>query len=354
LDSGDLKNKILEEDFNYFESKYISLNLMYNMTNVLFELTYAFNAIMDNKEKIEQYDISLHLPKIEYGRTFNIFDVCIFIIAGICKLNGFSGNIQKNARDIAYIYGYKHNAFDGTDPLEYLYKNISYKDILTGETITDAKMYAEDEWSGVDSLESFNDLFTAIKNHRNNLVNAMWNAKDINEYTAYRALYDIQMIKENTTTMFTKKDGNEAQTYMEYLRDSEPLLADILENTTSEGNNSLYSVLSHVIGRMEEYFTSLEYLDQLIDDSDVPYRALMSMINFFKSYTVDIHSFNIWYVLDSKYYNAIRLIDHLSIHNNIRINDSYGEMYYDIVHNTSQIKCHDDLCLRHELVKITE
>lgn len=94
-------------------------------------------------------------------------------------------------------------------------------------------MYAEDEWSGVDSLESFNDLFTAIKNHRNNLVNAMWNAKDINEYTAYQALYDIQMIKENTTTMFTKKDGNEAQTYMEYLRDSEPLLADILENTTS-------------------------------------------------------------------------------------------------------------------------
>ena len=352
-DSGDLKNKILEEDFNYYESKYISLNLMYNMTDVLFEITYAFNAVLDNKDKIDANFIGITLPKIEYGKVFSLFDVITFIIAGICKMNGFAGNIPDSTADITTVYGYKYKAYNG-DTLSYLYDTETYTDIVSGNVIENIKMRCEDDWEHITDVGTFNTLFEEIKAHRESLVKAMWETDDIHKYNAYRRLYDIQLTKDYVTTAFTKKDGTMAKSYIEYLEDSEPILANVLKESGGKGDKSLYSVLSHAIGRLEENLESLVHLDQLIDDSEVQYRALMSLINFFKSYTVDVHSFNIWYVFDSKYYNAIRLINHLTVHGDLYLHDSLNELFYDILYNKGTIETDDRINLRDELKFIWE
>lgn len=319
-DSGDLKNTILEEDFNYYESKYISLNMMYNMSDILFDITYAMGTILNQKDNIEANDISINLPRINNGRTFSLFNAAVFIIAGLCKMNGFAGNIP-DANAIFSIYGYNRTDFpeltDGRtiaafkawqnrqfkNKKKYDSDDIVYDDIANGN-ITKYDDSVSDLWeNGVVSLNDFDTLFGGVKNLNDSLVEAMWETDDIDMYTAYRALHDTFMTKEYTNTMFTKKDGTVARTYLEYLNDADMDMYTIINETES---TDLYDILSHVVGRMQEEIESMENLNGLLDDSETAFKALTSLINFFKSYTVDIHSFNIWYVFDSKYYNSLR------------------------------------------------
>lgn len=390
-DSGDLKDTILEDDFNYYETKYITLNTIYNMSDIMFELTYSMRSILDQKENIDKYSVSILLPKINMDRPFSLFDIAVFIIAGLCKMNGLKGTILNSASKISHIYGYRNNAYDadmtdallyeltngaegaitGTEENPYVSgassaaadwlnrsfetthefeddENITYKDTTTQDHIVNDGNLSN-EWVGIENANEFNYLFSEIKRFENNLVTAMWNATDINQYNAYRAIYDIYMTKKAVDTMFTKSDGSIASTYLEYLEDSEVDLFSIINETEPE---DLYDILNHAVGRLQEEMDSLENLNMLTDDGNTAYDALMSLINFFKSYTVDIHNFNIWYVFDSKYYNSLRFFHKLGlIKSEMLTRDSMNYLYSDCIHSDVSSPIHDSLHLRDTITR---
>jgi hypothetical protein len=378
-DSGDLKDSILKDDFNYYESKYISLKLMYNMSDILFELTYAMRLILDQKDKIDKYSISLNLPKINMRRTFSLFDIAVFILAGISKMNSLEGRIYNKASEISHIYGFRFNAYESD-----LVDGLMYQ--LTGGaegaiTGTDAQPYASGAWAAdtvwqerdfaarrqypdsisdtvgdksvntswnrISTADEFNELFGEIKNFEDKLVTAMWETDDINQYNAYRAIYDIYMTKSSVDTMFTKSDGSIATTYLDYLSDADPELYKVINDTDKD---NLYDVMNHAINRIEDELNNIENLNLLIDDGDTAYASLISLINFFKSYTVDIHSFNVWYLFDSKYYNALRLFMKISdVQSEMLTKDFLNQLYGDCVNPSIIYPIHDKISMKENI-----
>lgn len=359
-DSGDLKNTILEEKFNYYESKYISLNMMYNMSDILFDITYAIGTILAQKGNIDRYGISLNLPRIDNNRTFSLFDTAVFIIAGMCKMNGFDGNIPNSMSSIFSIYGYNRTNFpDLTDSRtiaafnswnnrqfknrrnEYTGDDIIYENVSTGSMTKYDDSVAPIWENGVMEIEDFNTLFANVKNLNESLIEAMWETDDVDMYNAYRALHDTYMTKQYTDEMFLKSDGTVATTYLNYLQDVDQDLYGIINNTPSA---ELYDILSHAVGRMQEEIESMSNLNGVLDDSETVFKALTSLINFFKSYTVDIHAFNIWYVFDSKYYNAIRLFGKLGLITSEMLTKTEMDfLYNDCAHITTTMETNDSI-----------
>lgn len=369
-DSGDLKNTILEEQFNYYESKYITLNMMYNMSDIMFDTTYSLGLMLDQKENIDAFGIGIPLSRVSTEREFSLFDVVVFVMAGLSKMNGFAGNIPTTGSAIASIYGYNRSDFnDLSDPQaqaaiqawynrnfkgKYKYDDsaIQFDDIINGG-ITEYDEYVSSIWyDDIVDAESFNDLFTNVKNLKENLENAMWETDDINMYTAYRALYDIYMTKEYTNKAFTKSDGTIATTYLDYLSDADQDLYNVISSTDG---GDMYDILSHAIGRLQEEIESMDNLNMLLDDSETAYKAITSLINFFKSYTVDIHTFNIWYVFDSKYYNAIRLFGKFgTIESNMLGKTEMNTIYSDCVTGHSIIPFDGKIMMPDKLTIIRE
>jgi hypothetical protein len=66
----------------------------------------------------------------------------------------------------------------------------------------------------------------------------------------------------------------------------------------------------------------LEYLFILTDTNSPVFKSLSELLKFFKSYTVDMTSFNILYLFDSRYYNMIKLISDIK---SVKVHIDYDE-----------------------------
>ena len=67
--------------------------------------------------------------------------------------------------------------------------------------------------------------------------------------------------------------------------------------------------IEHVIGKLNELVPEIEYLSALNGTNNNIITALVSLINFFKSYTTDLRNLNIIYKFDDKFTNKIRMVD---------------------------------------------
>lgn len=314
--------------YNYVRSKYIGLNLMYRMADVVFELTYAFNMLVNKKEEIT--DIRLPIPKVHQSNEYPLFDVIVFLIALVCKLEGFVGNIQSNPSVIENIYSFN---FDETDITEIIKKIENEKDIFNSVN--------ENERTRL--LDFFNNLtitsdsdidriYEQIRNCNTFIIDKIRNAKSIEEYRFYRNIYHVIMISENQTEMFSyvDTDGNTvmAETYAEYLEKNQPELFTSLNELTEKDNIS--TLIDHVLVQVESIFNSLDYTFFINGTNNPLFTALTSLLNFFKSYTTDIALMNVIYLFNSRYHNLIKLCDSLSItHKLSTTSDSFNLLYSD-------------------------
>ncbi len=67
-DDDELRDVMYNNDFNFEETKYLSLTMMYKMTEMLFEITYSLRMILDKKD--EENSIRLILPKLNPDKEF--------------------------------------------------------------------------------------------------------------------------------------------------------------------------------------------------------------------------------------------------------------------------------------------
>lgn len=373
-DAGDLKESLLKEDFNYYESKYITLNMMYKMTEIMFDISYSLHMIFDQKDNIKNYLINVALPKVDNDQEFSLFDTAIFIIAGLCKLNGFTGNIPTEASDINHIYAFRKDAYseDRLDGLLYRITGSPAKPDHSGAVAIDNSWddrYKEaknkypdptptyqtqsgsatldngisDSWE-ITSAEEFNTLFARVKDFKDDILNAMWEATDVNQYTAYKAIYDIYMTKSAVDETFTKSDGTIASTYLDYLHDTNITLYSAINNT--EGDD-LYDLMVHAVSVLEDAISNIQHMHTILDDNDTGLDSLVALVTFFKSYTVDVPSFNVWYILGDKHWNSIRFFDALTrMDVKAYPRDELDQIYGDNIHEVVKCNRRDQLTTR--------
>ena len=166
---------------------------------------------------------------------------------------------------------------------------------------------------------------------------------DIKVFRAYQDLYRTLMIKKETTKAFKLNNGLVAISYMEYVRDKLPHIADYIDLLEKD---ECGVIIEHILGKLNELIPSLTYLSTLNGVNNNIVDCIIELIKFFKSYTVDLRNLNVVYVFDDPYWNRIRTIENLGLHVKIQPREKPQE-YNDInfVHSNYDVREKVKLCV---------
>lgn len=318
-EDDDLKNFLLDSEFNYVETKYLNMNIIYKLTEMLFECMYVFRLVIDKKEELRYVDIEL--PKIIFDTKVNLFDAVILMCALICRKNNLRGNILHTPSKIMSVLGFDFNE-DFAVIRQYIRDNSRY---------LDQKLLSFIEKMNITKPDDVNELYSNIKEFNDFVINKMAKSQNIKEYQAYKKLFTTLMVTTETEELFRKKNGVVATTFMEYLADSNPDLYSIALNMEDD---KISESIDHIISKINELITSLRYLFIINDSNNIVLNAVIKLIRFFKSYTTDLLSMNIFYLMDSKYYNLIKLIHDIKyMEKTMGMYESLGLNYTDLIHS---------------------
>jgi len=291
----DLREALYNTEFNYVETKFLNMNIMYKLTEMLFEVIYTFRMLVDKKTEVDR--ITIQLPKIFDKKEIKLFDLAIFLSALLCKKNKMSGNILHTPSKILSVMGFNFSA-DMNKVREYIDKNPR---LFDRETL---KRYLER--LNIYNPQDVNAVFTNVKKFNDFIVDKMAKSQNIEEYRAYQQLHKTLMITNETTDLFKKDDGTIAETFLDYLEYRD---FDLYTFVTTCDESKISEYIEHGLFKLNELMTTLKYTYILNDSNNALLNAVITLIRFFKSYTTDLSNFNILYLMDSRYYNMIKLIN---------------------------------------------
>lgn len=362
----EVKQILYESEYNYAESKYLSVNVSFKLSEVMFECIYFINMCLDKKNEMHKVQVSL--PKILGNTTVSIFDAVVACCTLLSKKHGLCGEIVHESSDILFV-----NGFDFESGIDSIKDDISTQRALS-ETKTpvaefkrkvlgfnfdaDFDEIREEIISNrflnsnlveyisnlqVYNAESINRLYKNVYNLRDELTNAMAAATDIRAYQAYKKLYQTLFLKEATNKIFaigTDENGEPkfASTYRDYLRYINPELYTALDEAVGlsgdmespfspwnekrefsnpdsawNGNkDKATGYISHILARLNAVVEDLRNLYNLNDVTGGSINALITLIRFFKSYTTDMIGLNVVYLFNTRALNMMKLLDHIA------------------------------------------
>lgn len=346
-ETEELKEELYGRDYTYIDTKYISITVMQNLTKMLYETSYYLNLIIDHKNTTVPMDQRIfNSDSMKYGTDYlyinldrfstvpvSIFDSVMILCALVSKKNGMKGNIIiKSPAQILSVLGFNFDLnFDlireNIQKYKRIFKNqeiLKYLDLLDIRTVKD-----------------IDTLYNNFKNFAEFCADRIANTTDINEYKAYKELYKVFTVRKDTTELFTMSDGNVAETYLEYLYDKLPVIAEKIDNMHKD-KTGIY--IEHVLGKLNELIPEIEYLNTINGTNNNIVQAILGLINFFKSYTIDLRTLNILYMFDNKMLNKIYMIDDPRLFITLYPTDSYPT-YSDILKTTIMFDKHDNLVI---------
>ena len=321
-----LYEQLYESEYNYYESKYLGLSLSFRLSEVMFESVYLINMIFDKKDEMKD-NIMVSIPKITNStEEITLFDATVLLCAIICKYHGIKGNILYDPSKILHIMGFD---FDNNwNLLQEMIMNDKYlsqaidsdgnnkiiKDILPIECV---------------NAETLNKVYDNHMDLLEYITEKLSTTQDINEYRAYKQLYNTIYIKDENIKSFTV-NGYVPTTYLDYLRYANYKLYDIVMKADK---SDLYKYIEHLISKLTSIFTNVDYIHVSTDDVSPVQKVLISMIKFFKSYTTDLIRFDIIYIMNWKSELLLRLIDRVEhIYKTIVPKEKWFFSYDDNLH----------------------
>lgn len=316
----DVIDELYESEYNFRESKYIGVNITFRLSELIFNTVYLIRMLYDKKKEIN--DITVTFPKI-LDVDIPLFDAIVFICAMICRKNHLKGEILCSPTKILHVLGF--NFENDFDTIRQLITDDDYIDDEAAQYLKDMTTY---------TVESINNLYNNIKGLRDFISRKMCNSSNIYEFRAYEKLYRAVYISKENSSMFTIVNDEPAPTYLEYLKFNNPQLYQVIEGANDD---MLEVYLNHAVSRVSLIIPKLDELNYMIDSTGVRTKALMQLINFFKSYTTDIINMSIIYIIDTKIDNMLKLIDHIHrLEKTMWTDKSQRLILYDVI-NTIKI-----------------
>lgn len=330
----ELVNKLLEDDFNYVDSKYMNVNVMYRLYEMTFEITYISRMLIDKKEETSK--ITLDLPKIS-NVTINLFDMIVVLICLLCKKLGTNPVLMTSPSKILTVRGFNFDLdFDEIR-----------KDIEKNHNILDQRLLDYIHNTTFKTPKDVNDMFVNVREFEELIIELLDTTTNHRAYRAYKKLYDTVMNIKLNNSVYNLKDGTTPVTFMDYLKEYLPEVHTTIE-LMEKSEASEY--IDYIISKMGEMFEDTEYL-RFINSIDVELMdGVLRIMRFFKSYTIDIRDMTVIYLMDSKYYNTVKFFDDI-VHWQVSMYaDSetvmrhYDDFLYDCavrVYNDSRINPYD-------------
>lgn len=102
IEDEDLQNKLYGEDWNYFKTKYMGVQIMFDLSELIFQTCYFLHELLDNRQSLSKITTYYNLM----GQDIPIFDLVVYAVALMCRNAGYAGDIPSDPASVAAIYGY--------------------------------------------------------------------------------------------------------------------------------------------------------------------------------------------------------------------------------------------------------
>lgn len=305
-----------EEDFNYLETKYIGIQTLFDMMQIMYESAYFFKMIFDNRIALKKASIFYN----QLGKSINIFEMCVYVAALVCKKYGYEGNISSEYPFVARIFGYNFKA-DLTTVLNDIAKNqYLKKDTELNKLILNINP---------NSIASINSSFASIQNLRNHFTRKKHEARTKEEYFAYRNLEQTLLISNIVEEVYKKKDKTLAASFADLIADMNPDLYLRLNSKFVDVEDEIDNILI----LLKKTFPVLKYIEWAdgIDISSL-IEHLFKLLSFFKSAKAELTGYNIVYLISDRGANMFKLMSEIShIEFNGTMPDDYFKHLTDIL-----------------------
>lgn len=308
-----VKKKILEHEFNLCITKYLSIDTIYSMTDMTFDVVYFINMLLYSG--INMSSLTIPLPELNSTMEFELTDLIITLYALKYIYYGIEDDIIYDPVNILDIKGFNFSV-DWDKLSEYVYEK--------GFTM---------EELGVDGFKvpssgvlNFNQLIEIYLNNRNiyeHIVTQLKNAESKEIYDIYKKIYDSLMVSKLNYKLFKNKtNGKLPKTYTEYMENRNSFLYDKISSCKDilkehDRQTEISRLINIIVDNIYIYINSdqFRYLFQGIPTVSLDYikQYMFKIINFFKSYKVDFIGSNDVFYFDDKLENKLFMLDKLLI-----------------------------------------
>lgn len=302
-----VKKKILEHEFNMVRSKYISIDTVYSLTDATFELSYFINMIMYNK--IDKSQLNFTLPQISITDSVNLVDTFVFLYALMYEYNGVTDNIITTPSGYLTIKGFNFNV-----------NLAALGDYIASKGYTLKQLGVSGFQIPAGAILSFNQLVAIFINNKdiyNHIVYEMEHAASKEIYSIYKYIYDSLMLTDLNFEYYNIPElGRTAETYTEFLQYKSPVLYNAIQNINEETDPekkslSIYNTITNVAAFITEYIGSDDlshiFINLPTESGEYVKNYMYKIINFFKSYKIDILDIQTIYKLDKE--NKVYMFD---------------------------------------------
>lgn len=341
LDDSALFTKLYTKKFNQILTKYMSIDVSYELSKLLYETSHGLRMMIDDNADYKRIKIDLN----GIVEPVSLYDTVVFLCALMARKFGLAGNIPLKGHQIAQVYGFnfktdmdmlKNKILEDIETCTGEYKKVKletlkYLNTLNATTLDGAvKMYAN-----IEALRKFLD-------------NAMRYSTDIEEYVAYWKLYQSTLIVEDAAELYVKNDGTYANTFLELLQDRRPDLYVIVseigkekstddeELTSGLSQEDLFTIdhtTNSILDKLSKISPKFNELRFANDKSEIV-ANIEKVINQLKSYTVDQGASSIVYLIRDPHMCLLKFIcDLITTCKESTINDLLHILQQDVLHH---------------------
>lgn len=310
-------DKMLKEEFNLLMSKYISIEACFDVTYMTFEVCCLINLILYSRQNIQKINISNHYAAS--GIT-SIWTMLVFLLAAMAKKADFDGNIIYEPLEMAEIMRFNYS--DIADEIKRITEKYELQIDVTDKTVPGYDTIKLTKPIGFTDGPDTVRIYVRNRNLYEAILQEMAITDDIRQYESLAQLKDLLFYSASERITFQKTDGTYANTYYEMLRDSDPSIANRLDELDDQ--DELNEMIIYILEKLEDVFGSNE-LDYLFLNTANHYNTIISRylrtaINVFKASSVQLESIGIiLYIGD---HEPLRVIDNVHKHEDKYLNDT--------------------------------
>lgn len=303
-----VKHTILEHEFNMVISKYIGMEMVYSMTELVFQAVYFINMLVYS---VDTSKLVIDIPEFSSTVKYPLIDcfICLFSLGYLYK--GLEDNIMYNPVQIMDVLGFNFEV-----DMDELAAYIKDKGFTPEDLGLDNFIVPE---NGIYTYKQLIEIYTNNKNIYKHVVHEMTNANDKNIYDIYRKIYQSLFVTKLNFDYFTQY-GIKPKTYSQFLSIANSSLYDVILECKiltdeDERKQRISEIINIIVENIYVYLDEdmFNHIFHGIPTASMDYlrQYMFQVLNFFKSYKVDFTHVNIVYKLDDRAHNWISIIDRI-------------------------------------------
>lgn len=316
VNDSNLMTKLLNDDMNWVNTKYMNVKLLYKFQDMMFESAYLFRLLLDKKN--ETSGVAISFDSISKD-PISLFDICILLMCLICRLVNMKPTLLSTPSTLLAIKGF--NFKSGFTKLRD--ELLKVNDKLPSDLQEFIRLSIP---STISSPSDVNNIYSNIRELSELLTTAMNETTDKDMYYLYKQLYDTILVTDINNSLFKLPDGSIPKYYSDYLKEYN---TDVFEYYDSQTSETVSDSISYIVDKLSSVLLDVKYLRNLSSVDQQTIENVIKLVKYFKSYTIDIKNMSVVYMMDSKYYNVIRLIDYLRMSVTESISESDWKIMYD-------------------------